>query len=176
MKKTETIILILIFLSFAWLTYPKIRSIYLLTFKYQEVQGKIISAEIKEIQQDVGDEHQDIVTAFIPSVKFEYEVNGKKYTGTNYRASTLGEDRVWAESIREKFPPESAAVIYYNPDNPERSFLSREIPKSTWSALFGLTFLLLIITASAFGKLPLSKTEEKGESPYEGFENLVKKP
>ena len=162
------------FLVFTWLSYPNFRAVYLLTFKFQETKGKIISSEIKEIKQLEGDEAPREVTAFIPVFKYQYEVGGKKITGTRYRASNLGKEKIWAQNIVEQFPANNEATIFYNPEKPEKSVLTKELPGGFWNNLFGLITLFLLTIVVALKKTQASSDEREDEPRYKGFENLVK--
>jgi hypothetical protein len=173
--KLSIFILTVMFATFVSLSYSDIKAIYFLKFKYKETQGKIISGEIKEVKQLEGEEFTKEVTAFMPIFKYEYEIDNNKYVGNHYRVSGLGESKSWAEYILRKFPPNSEAKIFYNPDNPKRSFLTKEIPNNYWRNLFGLSFILILIILFAFEILPISNENDKGKPYYEGFENLVKR-
>ncbi len=83
--------------------------------QWTQTTGKILASEMRGKK------------AYIPFVKYEYELNGKTYTAETELYSPQWGGKLLrkqtSESILAMFKPESAITVYVNPKNPADSVL-----------------------------------------------------
>jgi len=113
---------------------------------FPKVKGQIVSSEIREVTFNDGDfDHNDII--FELDVLYEYEVNAITYK--NDRIAAVFEegvaweitDRVILERKRKRYLAMPSIDVYYNPEDPQDSFLELE-PLNTGRG-FVLLFAIL---------------------------------
>jgi Protein of unknown function (DUF3592) len=176
--KTFDILLAAIFFTVVVLfLYSQFYAGYFVRFNYESTNGKIISSEVEQIEQEeeCGEYCTETVQVFRPKFLYEYQVKEIKYFGTRYRAFPKGEDKFWAERIVKDFPAGKQVTVFYNPQNPERSVLTKETSPNYWRN-FIFIIIFVVLSTLAFYRDNYSKNiKDKGEPYYEGFENLIKR-
>jgi hypothetical protein len=115
------------------------------------VKGRVIASEV--VEDRYRDPMGQATIAFIPSVVYEYNVEGQPYTGKNVIFGQTNYDYIVASRICDKFAVDSTPEVYYNPLNPSESVL---VPKSTEgmrSLVPGIFFIISGIIVGLFGIL-----------------------
>jgi hypothetical protein len=116
------------------------RLLHRLHFVFQETTGKVIGATIEERYSEGGVDPNGIPvgggTAYVPHIIYEYRVAGISYRGTRYNLSQTGRSMKWAKSILELYPIGTTVAVFYSPQNPSRSVLTKWL---SWD--FYVTFL-----------------------------------
>lgn len=86
-------------------------------------KGEILSGEVEITHGSKGHIYYE------PSFSYDFQVNGKIYTGRQYRygASPFSSDREATEDIVNGHPVGSEIEVYYNPANPRDSVLSPRV-------------------------------------------------
>lgn len=79
-------------------------------------------------------------------VEYEFVANGSRYTG---KRVTFGR-RGWARKAKaqaelEKYPVNSAVMVFFNPQNPEDSVLIRDAPYATMYLWLGIVMFLFAL-------------------------------
>jgi hypothetical protein len=100
--------------------------------KYQPVAAVVDSTSIEVRAGRRGD-------GYVPRVYFTYAVNGQSYHGTRVTPRDLRGKREWAEHVLTDYQPHTQVIGYYDPQQPDRAFLSRST-SFFWSmiGLFGV--------------------------------------
>ena len=173
MKLLDLLIAIVFFAVVGLFLYFQFYGSYFVKFRYESTKGKIISSAVEQIEQeeDCGEYCTKTVTAFRPKLLYEYEIGKIKYFGTRYRAFPRGEDKLWAESIIKDLPAGKQVTVFFNPENPERSVLTAEIPEHT-AEKFIFIVLLIIFSSVAFYRSYYRSNDSDEQSFYEGFKKI----
>lgn len=134
-------------------------------YKYWEVrkaanwlrtQGKVLSARsvarrVRTAETRHGAEAgADLQLRNFADVRFEYRVNGKRFTGNRISmGEDLGDFRV-AETLA-RYPEGSTVVVYYDPARPGQAVLEHEAPEGVWRTMivFILVLIVLLVGATA---------------------------
>jgi Protein of unknown function (DUF3592) len=177
MKILDILLAAIFFTVVGLFLYSQFYAGYFVKFNYESVNGKIISSEVEQIEQqeDCGEYCTETIQAFRPQILYEYEVGKIKYFGTRYRLFSKGEDKLWAERTVKDFPTGKQITVFYNPQNPERSVLTKEVPQNFWGS-FCFIIIFTVLASLAFYRDNYSKNaKDKGEPYYKGFENLIKR-
>ncbi|MGM0556156.1 MAG: DUF3592 domain-containing protein [Myxococcota bacterium] len=78
-------------------------------------------------------------------LEFEYEVDGETYEGSN-AATRFQDEREELEALVRRDENKLRHVtVYYDPDNPERSVIHRDIDKTIPWGIIGFSVLLVIL-------------------------------
>jgi len=115
------------------------------------VKGRVLTSEV--VEDRYRDPMGQATIAFIPSVVYEYNVEGQPYTGKNVIFGQTNYDYIVASRICDKFAVDSTPEVYYNPLNPSESVL---VPKSTEgmrSLVPGIFFIISGIIVGLVGIL-----------------------
>lgn len=105
--------------------------------KYTPIQGKISSASIRTEAKN-----------HLPDIKFEYQVDGKTYKGSNRYGAQSYRDNVLARQHIQRYQVNKPITVYVNPKNPEEAVISQDISKVP--GLMRLTFGLIAFGAMIF--------------------------
>lgn len=110
------------------------------TQSFSKTEGRILSA--KTILQNTSKGESDCRPAF----SYQYEVNGKAYTGMRYRFFEYSLDLKSANSMVASHPAGSAIEVYYDPGNPADAVLSPRLDvQDAAHMLLGLPFLYVAL-------------------------------
>jgi len=91
------------------------------------------------------DDHQ---TVWAPRVTYNYEVDGKIYTDHRIGLSEISHsDRGTAQAVLDRYPPNGAVTVHYQPDHPSEAVLEA----GDWST--GAMLLLCALLMVAIGLL-----------------------
>jgi hypothetical protein len=83
-------------------------------------------------------------TTYGVEVKYEYQYNGRTYTGERYQVSTVySSGRSGKQAVVDSLPAGKKTTCFVDPDKPERSVLDRSAPTSMWFSLITLPFILV---------------------------------
>lgn len=111
-----------------WMLYrayaPRLKSKQ--AIKWPTTDAKIIEAEVEEDRARSATGKANI--AFVPTVKYQYKVNGSPFEGSRITFARAGFDFLDASNIRDQFAVGQKVPVYYNPSNPADSVLK---PKAT---------------------------------------------
>lgn len=105
--------------------------------RFETVFGKIQKSHIEEKYNKLADPKS--AWSYKPVVEYEFEINSKRYTGNKIFAG-MGfrtSDKWSMKQIVEKYPENKIVEIFYNPNNPENSFLE----KKTYGGFYVLLFV-----------------------------------
>ena len=173
MKILNYLLLTIFTIFTGFLLWFNFYSTYFVKYRYEATEGTIFSSKITELRQerDNGSEHPEFETAYRPEFVYEYKIGQIKYYGTRYRPFQRGESKEWAEEIVKQNSAGKTVTVFYNPDNPERSALSRETTKEFDEKFFGLVFLMLILGYGFHHEF--NKEDKKKPDSVDGFTRLV---
>jgi len=115
------------------------------------VNGRVISSEVEEDRYRSTTGKATI--SYVPDISYEYNVNGKDYTGKTVIFGTTTYDYLTASRISEKFAPESTPRVYYNPANPQDSVLLPQATEGMRSLIPGIFFIVTGIIIGMMGFL-----------------------
>ena len=124
---------------------------FLLQLEYRHLQQKLTERAWPTVTGYVIEARIDTSRALMPSILYEYEIGGRRYTNaTDLHIPAFGgkaKRLETADQVVKSFPPGKAVTVHYNPANPEQSAL-RVGP--TWDIFMKLGFggfLLLLSSA-----------------------------
>ena len=115
----ETTIITLIAVPFLLITIILIlREIYILIKcqKWPSIEGKVIDSGVI----DGGMEE-----AYTASIKYEYEINGKRYKSRRIAFLRWWGSEKYAKKIIDKYSQNKFISIYYNPNKPKQSVIDK---------------------------------------------------
>lgn len=95
------------------------------TRKWQYTYGELLKTDIVYSPRIVDGQEVD---AYLPTVRYAYEVNGTSYEGYKLRYGGTGHHthRQQAEYVLERFNKIDKLKVYFDPENPEESVLIRD--------------------------------------------------
>ncbi len=90
---------------------------------------------------------------FVPDLTYQYEVNGRTYTGTEYApdlSSSSDSDRI--RQLLEPYRPGAAVSVLYNPESPDQAYLqpSRRDPASLQKSREEIRKIMILIGLVVF--------------------------
>jgi hypothetical protein len=113
------------------------------------------------VHSDVARERRSDGTRYWPDVRYEYEVDGRRYTSRQLTAwerrfsiKEAGAARRWAD----RYPEGSEVTVYYDPDDPHDGILEPGASRRDWAAFYvgvGLIVLGVLITTVVIAKYAL---------------------
>jgi hypothetical protein len=119
------------------------------TVSWPETSGKITRSRVV----NVGDEEYRLSDSHF-SVGYTYAVDGKEYTGHDYRLRSDATQGVWyAARLAQRFPLGETVPVYYDPAQPARSVLVRGLMSEDGQMFLVLVPLAGIILALIWGTL-----------------------
>ena len=90
--------------------------------------------------------HGDDSTTYGIDVKYDYEVAGGQYEGTQYRYGQMSSSDNWARTVVDSLPVGKEVDVYYNPTEPSDSVLVVGVqPGDYFLALFLTPFNLVML-------------------------------
>ncbi len=123
------------------------------TLTWDETSGVVRSSRVETSNSSAGIKYSFAVT-------YGYEVEGERYVGQRYRVSSMtSSDKKRPQALADAHPVGREVIVYYAPDQPERSVLERGISPMTW-ALFlflspfnavAITLICIILGLRRFG-------------------------
>jgi hypothetical protein len=95
------------------------------TNAWKPTRGMVIKASVEAETSGSG---KDQTTDFYPSVKYTYEIDGKRFTG--HRVTWMQTDSEYSSTAKAKaqlakYPVGKAVTVYYNPEKPGEAVLKR---------------------------------------------------
>lgn len=145
-------------------------------YKYWEVrkasnwlrtQGKVLSARSVARRVRTAETRQgaaagaDLQLRNFAEVRYEYRVNGKRFTGNRVSlGEDLGDFRV-AETLA-RYPEGTNVVVYYDPARPSEAVLEHDAPEGVWRTM--VLFILVLIVLFVGGTLGFDRAVEALQS------------
>lgn len=88
--------------------------------------------------------------SYRPSIQYQYMVDGQQYTNDTYaqRPFLLNNQGI-IKRILDNYPEGSTVDIYYNPDNPQESFLQKGYGGAVNLILLSVLLLFVIVVGIA---------------------------
>mgnify|MGYP000907470234 CR=1 FL=1 len=112
------------------------------------------TTEAEIVETDVEEDRARSATgkaniAFVPIVRYQFQVNGKKYDGDHITFARAGYDFLDASNIRDQFAVAQKVPVFYNPANPAESVLKPKATIGMFSRIPGyfVTLVGLIVLA-----------------------------
>lgn len=116
--------------------------------------GKIIQVEIlmKDHESEDLNGMRTTYYSYHPKITYSYKINNSEYTNNRY--STLVEpsfdSREDAESFTAKYELNSPVTVFYDPQEPETSFLNKQLKQKKIDASTWTFIVVLVILSVAF--------------------------
>lgn len=107
---------------------------------FDTVEGTIIDSRIIENQGEV--------VTYEATVQFRYHVNGREFTGNQYRHWLSAGDHRHAERMAAGHPSGGKTTVYYNPANPAEALLDPGLAAQDFFALLWLTPFNIVMLGS----------------------------
>jgi len=104
--------------------------------KWPSVEGELLDSGVIDGDSD---------RPFYASIKYEYEINSKKYKSRRIAFLKWWGTEKYARKIIEKYRSNKPIKIYYNPSNPKQSVLER------MPAIFDIVLTILCIFIVSYG-------------------------
>lgn len=114
-------------------------------------KGKVLSSEVLEdwFRNSTG----KATIAYVPTISYEYIVNGVKLTGSQVTFGSPVYDYIIASRICEKFAVDTEPDVYYNPAKPTESVLAPKSTEGMRSLIPGIFFIAAGILVGVIGVL-----------------------
>lgn len=145
--------LLALFAVFLWFVDVRFSRVLVLQYEsrhFSTVKGEVLSGTVTQWTGSKGTVH------YHPSLTYRYQTNGQTYVGKRYRydghPSFYNEDA--AKQIVDAHPKGSEIEVYYNPDKPADTVLSRGLDTADLSIpfVFGSWTLLFLSLLIKLGK------------------------
>lgn len=106
---------------------------------WRTTTGRVTRSEVRaQKRRDMDDRER---TRSVPSVGYEYTVNGKRFSGDRISlAEIIPESDI--ESTLDRYPVGKEVTVYYNPADPRQSVLERDLPVDFGKGLTGAFVVL----------------------------------
>ncbi|GJM06207.1 MAG: hypothetical protein DHS20C09_22030 [marine bacterium B5-7] len=89
---------------------------------------------------------------YVPSIHYEYEVDGKTYQSKRYKYLGDGYSNTQdAQSIVDGYPVGSKQTAYYNPNNPSEAVLHKSVPTEMSLMVFIPALFVFVGFLAVFG-------------------------
>jgi hypothetical protein len=85
---------------------------------------------------------------YYPKIRYQYEVDGKIYTGDRISFSAVegGEKKSESQAVVNRYPSGQRVIVYYDPKHPNKAVLERGLIWKTFMPFIaGLSFLAVAI-------------------------------
>lgn len=104
--------------------------------------GAIVSSSIQEHQQYDADD-QSTSTSYEPVIQYRYTIMGQEYLGSRvaFGASSFG--RSQAEAIVNRYRPNQAVSVHYDPQEPSESVLETKAAGANIFLIVAVVFLVI---------------------------------
>ena len=106
---------------------------------YHPVQARILQVELGE-RRETG---RNARTQYWPFVSYVYHLDDKQYICNGVLPSETKGTSWWARGIADRFRIGETHTAYYDPVDPSRAFLVREIDLDAYAMFLAATFLFL---------------------------------
>jgi hypothetical protein len=109
---------------------------------WSTASGRVVTSETRtEHQRSAGGE---TTVKTMPLVEYEFSVGGQKWRGNRI---SIGEDSGGAntEATLGRYPIGSVVSVYYDPADPKKSVLERDIPAGFGKGLLAILFFIALI-------------------------------
>lgn len=129
---------------------------------WHEVEATIVRSEVvKDVRKEIDNRNNTnvtnrkganinykTVTYYIPSLAYEYTIDGTKRLGTNYAFQGFSStDKQEVENIVRDLQPGFATKAYYNPKDPSEVALLRKEPPSIVLRYIAMIFVLVSLVS-----------------------------
>lgn len=84
----------------------------------------------------------------MPLIAYEYTVNNQVYQSDNVLPRPLAGFKAWAEGILKNYPVGTVQTAYYNPVQPEQSYLQPTKFSAVYYGAMAFGILLLVLGAT----------------------------
>jgi hypothetical protein len=122
---------------------------------WRTTSGTITRSEIRAVKKRDLDNREKVRSA--PSIAYEYTVNGKRYSGERISlAEIIPESDI--EAILARYPLGAQVMVYYDPSNPRRAVLERDLPIDFGKGLAGV--FVLVGAGAVLALLTVAKVPE----------------
>jgi hypothetical protein len=116
------------------------------TYRAQRVSLPIEAIILSKRVIERTDAHN--FTAYFPHIEYKYSINGTGYTSSTIWSGGVSEFEFplkQVEKLLDQFPTGQTVQAFYDPDDPEKSFLIRKHPApGNWIATFIAWFMFLM--------------------------------
>ncbi len=96
---------------------------YVMSLGWPQAEGEILRSGVQRIDTD------DDYTTYHAWAEYRYTVNGEVYTGERllFGYNWDGSLRRTAQQLVDRYPPEQAIMVFYDPSNPDISVVERRV-------------------------------------------------
>lgn len=90
-------------------------------------------------------------TSYFPDITYRYTVGGREYINNRYaqRPSLINRQGI-IQRILDKYPVNSTVTVYYNPDNPQESYLAKGYGKTVTLIVMAVVIIVIVAIAVLF--------------------------
>jgi len=89
-----------------------------------------------------------ITHTYKANIRYQYEVNGKLYSGDKiFVTDYISKELAFEKKQEIEYPVGSSVIVYYDPDNPELSVLE---PGTGWPSFAGVVLGAIIVITGVF--------------------------
>lgn len=114
------------------------------------VSRRVRTAETRSGAEKGGDEQ----LRNFAEIRYEYRVNGKRYTGQRVSiGEDLGDHDV--AGTLQRYPQGSGVTVYYNPANPSEAVLERDAPEGVLRTM--MIFVVVLVAIGVGGSIGFDK-------------------
>ncbi|MGB7338064.1 MAG: DUF3592 domain-containing protein [Phototrophicaceae bacterium] len=86
-------------------------------------------------------------TSYFPDISYRYTVDGNDYINNGYAQRTTLINRTgMIQRILDKYPTDSTVTVYYNPHNPQESYLEKGYGSTITFLLIAIVVFVIAIT------------------------------
>ena len=109
---------------------------------WSTASGRIVTSETRTEHHRSAGEATTVKT--MPLVEFEFSVGGQKWRGNRI---SIGEDSGGAntEATLQRYPIGAVVSVYYDPANPKKSVLERDIPEGFGKGLLAILAFVAVV-------------------------------
>ncbi len=109
---------------------------------WSTASGRVVTSETRTEHRSSSSEGTTVKT--MPLVEYEFSVGGQKWRGNRI---SIGEDSGGAntEATLQRYPIGAVVSVYYDPGNPKKSVLERDIPKGFVKGLLAILAFLAVV-------------------------------
>lgn len=133
---------------------------------YLSVPAEVLSVHIdKRVRRS---ENGSTSSTYAPVVEYEYRVENQRYESKNVLPSgDVAASQDWAKSITVRFPVGKKVTAYYDPNNPTKSFLLRELQYFPY-LIAQFPMLIMLVIALGMVHADLGRPKIKPPRPQSG--------
>ena len=123
--------------------------------RWPVAKGRVLSSKVEEYRADAGSRNfgasRGRMTLYRPAVVYEYEVDGKRFSGKRI-AQSPGMDKGvpdLARKVVQRYAAGSAVDVRFNPKRPDESVLEPRVPKA-WIFALVIAIALLVLAVRLY--------------------------